>query len=36
LFKLSKIKARLFTAPARAIAEERERYLAEFFARMIS
>jgi uncharacterized protein len=35
LFKLIKIKARLFTAPARAIAEERERYLGEFFARMI-
>lgn len=34
LFKLSKVKARMFTATARGIAEERERYLAEFFERM--
>lgn len=34
LFKLSKVKARMFTVAARAIAEERERYLTEFFERM--
>ena len=35
LFKLSKVKERMFTATARALAEERERYLAAFFERMI-
>ena len=35
LFKLCKVKGRMFTASARAIAEERERYLSEFFERMI-
>jgi len=34
LFKLRKVKARMFTAAAREIAEERERYLAGFFERM--
>ena len=34
LFKLSKIKARLFTPQACALAEEREAYLAEFFQRL--
>lgn len=33
LFKLRKIPARLFTAAARQIAEERSRYLEEFFVR---
>lgn len=35
LFKLSKVKGRMFSASARAIAEERERYLCDFFERMI-
>jgi uncharacterized protein len=35
IFKLSKVKERMFTPAARALAEERERYLAEFFQRMI-
>jgi uncharacterized protein len=34
LFKLSKVKDRMFTASARALAEERHRYLAEFFERL--
>ncbi|MBI3761581.1 MAG: HD domain-containing protein [Chloroflexi bacterium] len=34
LFKLSKVKGRMHTATARAIAEERHRYLAEFFDRL--
>ena len=34
LFKLVKIKGRLFTPAARAIAEERETYLGEFFQRL--
>jgi uncharacterized protein len=34
LFKLSKIKDLLYTAPARALAEERHNYLAEFFDRL--
>ena len=34
LFKLRKIKDRLHTNTARAIAEERDRYLAEFFSRL--
>jgi uncharacterized protein len=34
LFKLVKIKGRLFTPAARAIAEEREVYLGEFFQRL--
>lgn len=34
LFKLSKIKGRLHTPAARALAEERHRYLAEFFDRL--
>jgi uncharacterized protein len=33
LFKLRKVKGRMFTAAARAIAEERERYLSDFFKR---
>ena len=33
IFKLSKITARLFTAGAREMAKERERYLREFFER---
>jgi uncharacterized protein len=35
LFKLRKVKSRLFTRRARELAEERERYLGEFFARLI-
>ena len=35
LFKLRKVKARLFTPRAVALAEERERYLGEYFARLI-
>lgn len=34
LFKLSKIKNMLYTPSARALAEERHRYLAEFFERL--
>ena len=34
LFKLSKIKDRLFTAPARALAEERHEFMAEYFNRL--
>lgn len=34
LFKLSKIKDRLYTPTARALAEERHRYLSDFFARL--
>lgn len=34
LFKLSHIKDRLFTAAARAIAEERHQFMAEFFTRL--
>ena len=34
LFKLIKVKDRMFTAAAREIATERERYLSEFFARI--
>jgi uncharacterized protein len=34
LFKLSRIKDRLFTHTARAIAEERHRFMAEFFTRL--
>ena len=34
LFKLVKIKERLFTSAAREIAVEREAYLAEFFERL--
>ncbi len=34
LFKLSKIKERLFTRTARALAEERHRFLVEFFERL--
>ena len=34
LFKLSHIKDRLFTATARAIAEERHQFMAEFFTRL--
>lgn len=34
LFKLSKVKDRMHTATARAIAKERHRYLAEFFDRL--
>lgn len=34
VFKLSKIKNRLFTPTARAIAEQRHRYLQEFFERL--
>ena len=33
-FKLSRLKETLFTATARQIAEERHRYLVEFFARL--
>jgi uncharacterized protein len=33
-FKLSRLKDALFTATARQIAEERHRYLVEFFARL--
>jgi len=35
LFKLRKVKARLFTRRAVSMAEERERYLAEYFTRLI-
>ncbi len=35
IFKLSKVKERMFTASARALAEERHAYLKEFFERMI-
>ena len=35
LFKLSKVKERMFTPTARALAEERERYLGDFFTRLI-
>jgi hypothetical protein len=35
LFKLRKIKERLFTATGRDIAVERDRYLEEFFERLI-
>lgn len=35
LFKLRKVRDRMFTASARAIAEERLRYLDEFFERLI-
>jgi uncharacterized protein len=34
LFKLRRVRGRLHTAAARALAEERERYLAEYFARL--
>jgi uncharacterized protein len=34
IFKLCKIKGRLFTATARALAEERDAYLAEFFIQL--
>jgi len=34
LFKLSKVKDRMYTATARAIAEERHRYLEEYFERL--
>ena len=34
LFKLSKIKDRLYTRTARALAEERHRFLVEFFERL--
>lgn len=34
LFKLARVKERLHTASARALAEERHRYLAEFFERL--
>lgn len=34
LFKLRKVKSRMFTATARALAEEREQYLGEFFERL--
>ena len=34
VFKLSKIKERLYTPLARALAEERHAYLAEYFARL--
>ncbi len=34
IFKLSHIKDRLFTAAARAIAEERHQFMAEFFSRL--
>jgi uncharacterized protein len=34
LFKLSRIKDRLFTSAARAIAEERHQFMAEFFTRL--
>lgn len=36
LFKLCKVKARLFTRRAVALAEERERYLGEYFTRLIA
>ena len=34
LFKLSRIRERLYTPTARALAEERHRYLAEYFERL--
>lgn len=34
LFKLRKVKERLFTSAARELAVERDRYLAEYFARL--
>jgi uncharacterized protein len=34
LFKLSKVKDRLFTASARALAEERHQYVADYFERL--
>jgi uncharacterized protein len=34
LFKLSKIKDRLFTATARALAEDRHKFMAEYFNRL--
>ena len=34
LFKLSKIKDRLYTSTARSLAEERHRFLADFFSRL--
>ena len=34
LFKLSRVKDRMHTASARALAEDRHRYLAEFFERL--
>jgi len=34
LFKLSRVKDRMYTATARAIAEERHRYLEEYFERL--
>jgi uncharacterized protein len=34
LFKLSKIKDRLFTATARALAEDRHQFMAEYFSRL--
>jgi uncharacterized protein len=34
LFKLSKVKDRMYTATARAIAEERHRYLQDYFDRL--
>jgi uncharacterized protein len=36
LFKLRKVRARMFTAAARQIADERLRYLDEFFERLIA
>jgi len=36
LFKLSKLKNGLYTASAKAIAEQRHRYLAEFFDQLIA
>lgn len=36
LFKLSKIKDRLYTATARTLAEERHTFMAEFFQRLAS
>jgi uncharacterized protein len=35
LFKLRKVKARMFTARARQMAEERERFLGKFFEQLI-
>jgi uncharacterized protein len=34
LFKLSKIKDRLFTATARSLAEDRHQFMAEYFNRL--
>lgn len=36
LFKLSKLKSRMFTRTGRAIAEERHQYLDDFFKRLIA